>query len=134
MIISQFRAGIDIFSDFRMIYQQRPINRFSLAQNRYRCSEVFCNSGGRMSISGLFSRRRYRYRETIKSYSNPIRLYDHIYFQWQRRKGTRYMIIWWCRNLIKITMYFLIVGYVDDAHQIIFKWHKIGIVMGYSAI
>lgn len=81
MIMSQFRAGIDIFSDSRMIYQQRPINRFSRAQNQYRCSEVFCNSSGRMSISRLFSRRRYRYRETIKSYSNPIRLYDDIYLQ-----------------------------------------------------
>lgn len=80
-MMSQFRYSIDIFSDCRMTYRQRPINNFSRAQNQHHCSEVFCNSGGRISISRLFSRRRYRYRETIKSYSNPIRLYDHTYFQ-----------------------------------------------------
>lgn len=31
-------------------------------------------------------------------------------------------------------MYFLIVEYVDDARQIIFKWHKISIVVDGSAI
>jgi hypothetical protein len=81
MVMSEFSISDDVFSDCRMIYRQRPINRFSRAQNQHRCSEVFCNSGGRMSISRLFSRRRYRYRVTIKSCANPIRLYDHIYLQ-----------------------------------------------------
>lgn len=77
--MSEFSISDDVFSDCRMIYRQR-INQFGRAQNQHRCSEVFCNSGGRMSISRLFSRRRYRYRETIKSCSNPIQLHDHIYF------------------------------------------------------
>lgn len=78
--MSEFSISDDVFSDCKMIYQRR-ISRFNRAQNQHRYSEVFCNSGGRMSISRLFSRRRYRYRETIKSCSSPIRLYDHIYLQ-----------------------------------------------------